>query len=157
MNEEYKGHDGLLIVDSFKITIKFNRYSSNARSQKEIYLKNITSIEIKKPALFNPGYIEFLYPGSDNHDDEENDSKIMIITDKEYLAMVRAKQLIEHHLSEAHLASRNTAVPPSPAPSSTAASAPVSIADELKKAADLRNAGILTNEEFEELKKRLLG
>lgn len=157
MIEEFKGHNGLLIVDSFKITIKFNYNSTNAHSQKEIYLKNITSIEIKKPTILKSGYIEFLYPGSDSQDDEKNDSRIIIYYDKEYLEMVRAKQLIEHHLSEAHLASRSPAVPPSPASSSTAASAPVSIVDELKKAAELRNAGILTNDEFEELKKRLLG
>ncbi|WP_239616356.1 SHOCT domain-containing protein [Cohnella mopanensis] len=149
MSEEFKGHDGLIMVEPFKVTIKFNRFASNEKALKEIFLRNITGIEIKKPTFFDPGYIEFLYPGADS------DNKIVIASDNQYLNMQRVKQLIEHHLFAAQSAA---AAPASPAPSTAApAAASVSIVDELKKAAELRNAGILTNEEFEELKRRLLG
>jgi len=48
------------------------------------------------------------------------------------------------------------AATPSPAPAAVANTGTTSIADELKKLADLRDAGILTDEEFQTQKQRLL-
>jgi hypothetical protein len=148
MSEEFKGYDGVVIVEPLKVTLKFKK-STAGKTQKEIYLRNISAIEIKKPSFLNRGgYIEFLYPGMDSRDE----NVINIIGDSQYLQMLRAKQLIEHYISEAHAPERTAAPAAASAPSSPSSS----VVDEIKKAAELREAGILSNQEFDELKRRLL-
>lgn len=56
---------------------------------------------------------------------------------------IKVKALIEQKMDEFH----------SPAPTH----APADVADQIKRLADLRDSGILTNEEFDAKKKQLLG
>jgi len=60
-------------------------------------------------------------------------------------------------LDEADRQAMNTAGPPPPAVSPSPADTQADYIDELKRLAELKEAGIISNEEFEAKKKQLLG
>ncbi|TVY01441.1 hypothetical protein [Cohnella terricola] len=102
MSDTFQGSNGKFIVDPLKITIKYI-----GEDDEEIYLKNITSIELQKPAFLQLGYIKFNHPSSDK-------SVIKVAGNDQYQNMVKAKQLIEQYLSPGY-----HQAPPAP-PSTTA-------------------------------------
>lgn len=74
------------------------------------------------------------------------------------ISEARREKLMERQSQFIHYATPPAAAAPAPAPAAPApATSPVSIADELKKLGELRDAGVLTDEEFAAQKAKLLG
>jgi hypothetical protein len=142
---EFKGHNATLIVTPQKIIIKYKKLIGSGKGEKEIRIKSLTGIQLKKPGLLTNGYIQFMYSGgkeskSKSVFDAAKDENTIMITAKQYDDFVKAKQLIEEYQNRTE-----------------GGSASVSVADELKKFAELKEMGVITEEEFEAKKKQLLG
>ncbi|RKP46778.1 hypothetical protein D7Z26_24560 [Cohnella endophytica] len=152
MEQEFHGVGGWIIVDPVKVTLKFRKSFGDGRNSTEIYLRSISAIEIREPKMFAEGFIEFIYAG--NHPtpggSAKSENKIVLATGSQYREMLKAKYLIERYIANPNFQEQNHATA-EPVPHST-----LSVLEEIKKAAELRDAGVLSNEEFEDFKKRLL-
>jgi Domain of unknown function (DUF4429)/Short C-terminal domain len=132
-----------------KITIRrhglMNAMNVGLTGDKDIYLNTITGIQIKKPGM-TTGYIQFMARGS-----QDSKSGVTGAVKDENTVIFSGKK--NHQIAQ-ELKAKIEELLHQPLPSS---SPPVSAADELIKLASLRDQGILTNSEFEEQKKVLLG
>lgn len=145
---EIKGLNGTVIVYPNKVVLKYSRFLGSGKGEKEIRINSITGIQLKNPGLTN-GYIQFSFSGSGEQkgrstfDAAKDENTIMISSKKQYEQMEKVKELIGRYQdsSESHIIPTQE----------------LSVADEINKFAELRDAGILTNEEFEAKKKQLLG
>jgi hypothetical protein len=144
-------------VDPVKVTLKFRRFLAyEGRNTTEIYLRNISAIQIREPKLLSAGYIEFIYAGNQSGGVSgsaltDSDHMIKFTTESQYRDMLRAKQLIERYIANPNYREENNQSESEPVVQST-----ISAIDEIKKAAALRDAGVLTADEFEAFKKRML-
>ncbi|AND39563.1 SHOCT domain-containing protein [Cytobacillus oceanisediminis] len=141
-----KGKNGTLTVTPSKVILKFGRIFGGGKGEKEIRIKSITGIQVKKPGL-TVGFIQFAFSGSSEQkgrkmtDVVKDENTITFDTKKQYEEFLKAKELIESYQDKLE-----------------SGSSPVSSgADELKKFADLKAAGIITDEEFNAKKKQILG
>lgn len=120
-----------------------------SKGDKEIFIKNITAIQMKKPG-FTSGFIQFSVSGEKGSKggvfDAVKDENSIIIGPSEYPEFIKAKELIESYINRSN----------QPIPQKTAELS-YSIADELIKLGNLRDNGILTEEEFQHQKKKILG
>jgi hypothetical protein len=148
--QEYvaKGYNGQLIVR--ERTIVINRkavvgfLSHPTSGEKEIQIGSIHAVQVKKPGL-TVGFIQFSVSGG-----VESRRGVMDATRDEntvtfrsnYEAFAKAKQLVEQRMAELRAPSR--------APEASAM-------DELAKLAELHRNGVVTDEEFAQKKKQLLG
>jgi Short C-terminal domain/Domain of unknown function (DUF4429) len=148
---KYNGYGATLIVDNNKIIIKRSGFLSllthGSKGDKEIYIKNITAIQLKKPGFTN-GYIQFSLPGEKGSkggilDATKDENTILISGNKQYTEFLAAKNLIEKLIHEHN--SPTTIDKPNN-----------SVSDELIKLASLRDSGILTQNEFEIQKQKIL-
>jgi Short C-terminal domain len=145
---EAKGHSGTVVVHPNKVVLKYRRFLGSGKGEKEIRIKSITGIQIKKPGLMS-GFIQFAFSGSSEQkgrsvfDAAKDENTIMIANKSQYEMMLRVKELVEQYQDQAE----NISTP----------QAQSSTADELKKLAELKDLGILTEEEFTAKKKQLLG
>lgn len=145
---EFKGHTGTVVVTPKKVILKYKKVIGAAKGEKEIRLKSITGIQVKKPGGITNGYIQFSFSGSSDQKgrsvfDAVKDENTIMITKKQYDDFVKCKELIEQYIDALEDGGSN--------------SSNVSVADELKKLAELKDAGILTEDEFTSKKKQLLG
>lgn len=148
---EVKGRNGTLIVTEKKIIIQRKGLvaliNKGSASDKEIPIKNISAIEYFKGNMLTNGKIQFSVPGeiaafqSKPGGFEEN---TIIFLKKQAPAFLKAKEMIEE-LKEKLEQNTNTTVNQ------------VSSADELKKFAKLKEQGLITQEEFDQKKKQILG
>ncbi|GGB52927.1 SHOCT domain-containing protein [Fictibacillus barbaricus] len=144
---EFKGSNGTLVVQPTKVILKYGKFLGSGKGEKEIRIKSITGIQIKKPGLL-AGYIQFAFSGGKEQngrsvfDATKDENTIMCSNKKQYEGFLTAKELIEKYQDEMDNGNKSTSV---------------STADEIKKLADLRDSGILTEEEFAAKKKQLLG
>ncbi|RKP46777.1 SHOCT domain-containing protein [Cohnella endophytica] len=150
-SKEFEGTNGIIIVDSTKVILKFKKMFQKPNT--EINISDISSIEIKKPpALINRiGYIQFILKGEfyrapmeTVNDIVANDYAIFVAKNDHFEQAMKAKQLIEERMATLNARAQ-------------VAATSVSVMDELKKALELKNAGILTQEEFDKLKSKLMG
>jgi tetratricopeptide (TPR) repeat protein len=109
------------------------------RGTKEISLKNITAIKFEKAGRIFGGRIEFSHPGGLELF-ETGIGSCVVFNREQQPDFERIKAEIEKRIQA-------KSVP----------SAPSSDADEIAKLADLRDKGILTEEEFQQKKKQILG
>lgn len=146
---EAKGHSGTVVVHPNKVVLKYKRFLGSGKGEKEIRIKSITGIQIKKPGLMS-GFIQFAFSGSSEQkgrsvfDAAKDENTIMIANKSQYEMMLRVKELVEQYQDQAE----NLSTPQAQASST---------ADELIKLAELKDLGILTEEEFSAKKKQLLG
>ena len=143
-----KGYNGQLVVR--ERTIVINRkavmgfVSHPTSGEKEIQIDSIHAVQVKKPGL-TVGFIQFSLSGG-----VESGRGVMDATRDEntvtfhsnYEAFAKAKQLVEQRMSALRMSSR--------APE-------ISVMDELAKLAELHRNGVVTDEEFAQKKKQLLG
>ncbi|MEH7237295.1 SHOCT domain-containing protein [Bacillus sp. JJ1562] len=145
---EFPGANGTVIVTPTKVTLKHSRFLGAGKGVKEIRIKSISGIQLKKAGL-TAGYIQFVYSGSSDSQgrktkDIMNDENTIICNKRShYEGMVKAKALIEKFIERAE--------------TSNATTAELSQADELKKFAELRDAGVISDDEFTAKKKQILG
>jgi hypothetical protein len=149
-----KGATGRVQVDDVWVTITRKGFRAKAnygftRGEKRIPIASITSVQFKKPGLSN-GYIQFSLAGS-----IESRRGLRDATKDENSVLFRSTQRRQFEqirdFIEAKIAERSTPSPASPLPTATG------VADELTKLADLRDRGVLSNEEFQTQKARLTG
>lgn len=146
--KELKGVNGQLEMYDDKVVIRRKGGIAKLtqgffKGDKTIYFNQITAIQIKKGGNFINGYIQFTLGGG-----VESKSGIIKATEDENTVMYRKKDndLVEE-IKEFIEGKRY-----GPKESSSS----VSIADEIKKLKKLVDDGVLSKEEFEEQKKKLL-
>ena len=143
---EFKGTNGR--IELHKNFVRIDRETvmgfifHGLKGKKDIYFKNITSIQIKKPGL-STGYMQFSLPGgieavggASNAIKDEN--TISFNGQGNYEKALKIKEYIEKENI------------PSSSPT-------YSSADEIEKLHALMEKGIITQKEFEQKKKDLLG
>ena len=115
------------------------------KGTKTIPFFSITGIQYKKPGLTN-GYIQFTISGGNESKggvlSAASDENTFMFVSKVNDAVIEVKDFIEKRLHEVR---------------QPAAAQTTSAADEIKKLADLRGQGLLSEEEFSNAKKKLLG
>lgn len=150
-----KGNQGKTLTvggDIVRIEKK-SRFSSDR--DKTILIRNITSVEVKKPGAF-VGFIQFSIAGGKARDSSftwsggsasaVGDENSVVFQGKEkYEIALRMKAFIESW------------TPKEASSGSSQPVAPVSAADEIRKLKALLDEGLLTKEEFEHKKRQLLG
>ena len=115
------------------------------KGTKTILFSSITGIQYKKPGMTN-GYLQFTIPGGNESKGgvfaAASDENTFMFEAKVDDVVVKVKDFIEKRIKEMR----------QPAPAQTA-----SAADEIRKLAALREQGLLSEEEFSNGKKKLLG
>lgn len=118
------------------------------KGTKTIPFLSINAIQYKKPGSFTNGYIQFTLSGGMESRggilDATKDENTVMFAAKDTVVIEKIKDYIESQMQKL----RN---PNTPNQSS------VSLSSELEKLAELKNKGILTDDEFQSAKKRLLG
>lgn len=146
---EFRGYDGQIELYQNKIVIKRKGFARLTRGytlgDKEIYLKSITGIQVKKPGM-QAGYIQFIFSGSK----EIKGSGIMKAATDENTVMFQGG---EQKYQEA-LALKERIEKLIYAPNAEHA---LSEADELIKYKQLLDSGAITESEYLNVKRRLLG
>ncbi len=146
-----QGSDGTVSLYAHKIVIKqkglLSKMNKGLVGEKDIYLTSISGVQVKKPTMMTKGYIQFLYVGSQDTKGgifgAVKDENTVLFTGGEYKKAVEIKEHIERLMHQ-------------PKAPTIIEHAPVSTADEIAKLANLRDQGIITKDEFEGEKKRLL-
>ena len=159
---EFKGQNGKIIIFDDHIAISRGTLGGfvsqgGYSGDRKFFYKDISSFEYKKPTLFANGYFKIITPGT--HDTnarvgilgsstasmkDPNTIVLRAFTSKVGDETDKIYNLIMDKLSEAKREKLGT--PPTA----------ISKMDELKKLGDLKSAGILTEEEFQKEKEKLL-
>ncbi|UOY92913.1 SHOCT domain-containing protein [Ectobacillus sp. JY-23] len=144
------GVNGQLELVGNKIIIKrkgvLAKMTQGLKGDKEILVKQISSIQFKPANLFTNGYIQFAFSGGKENKgglmDATKDENTIMFNKKQQPLFEQIKVAIEQKIDESHAPTivQNT----------------VDVAEQIKKLADLRDSGILTDEEFNSKKKQLL-
>lgn len=111
---------------------------------KEIYFNDVTSVQYKEATGWINGFIQFDYPGSQSGDDNFG-SENSFVTRKytsDLEACKKAYEFIKERISFYKAQKQNNNF---------------SQADELRKFKQLLDEGVISNEEFLEKKKKILG
>lgn len=144
------GKQIVTIDDKFiRITRKgiLNAMSVGLSGEKAISLDTITSVQLKKPGLTS-GYLQFSIPGGNETKGVFNaasDENTIMFVSKELSMAEEIRKIVEDYMANKKFNYTHSQ------PIQT-----VSLADELTKLATLRNNGILTEEEFQMQKQKLL-
>lgn len=148
-----KGRQGkTVLVEGSTVKLIKKGWLLASQRQKAIPIRNITSVEVKKPGVMAAGFIQFSIAGGAARDssfkftggafDAAQDENSVVFADKaSYAVALRIKEYVENY-TEAPL---------------PAASTNVSTADEIVKLKLLVDQGIISPEEFEAKKRQLLG
>jgi hypothetical protein len=147
-----KGHNGTVTFDGSFVTI--SRTGALARmsigkGEKRIPLASIASVQWKPPGAIINGYIAFTVPGGKEKQsrfgsattDASKDENAVVVTKKQSEAFLVLREAVE-----AAMSARGHGHPPAP-----------DVMDQLRKLAELRDAGIVSPDEFEAKKADLLG
>ena len=149
--KEYKGYNGTLVLSDTTVTIKrgakgFLLVGGMLRGDKTIPYSSIVAVQLKKAGLM-AGYLQLTLTGGSEakaglfqSTTDENTVNFQSWGDNNK-RFEEAKQLIEQRV----LAFKSAIVPQK------------SDADDLAKFAELRDKGVITEEEFQKKKKQLLG
>ncbi len=145
-----KGHNGQIEVYENKIIIKRKGLLAFAtqgfKGEKEIFINQISSVQLKKASMLINGYIQFTFMGGKEAKgglfqagSDENSVLFRVSQQKDF---EKVKSAIENIISKSLV-------------NNTQQSG--SSADEIKKFVKLKNEGVITEEEFQKKKKELLG
>ena len=114
---------------------------------KIIYINQLSSVQFKNPGNFTNGYIQFIFQGS-----QENKGGVFAAASDENTVLFNHKQLSDFVKLKEHidciLRGRSTGVQ---------VVNNLSAADEISKFLELKNQGVISEDEFEKKKKELLG
>jgi len=114
------------------------------KGDKDILLEEISSVEFKRPGLVYEGYLQLVFIGSQDSKggvyQAVGDANTVMFKRRQEPAFLAMKEAIEERIEELRR--------PAPAGGSL---------DDLEKLAELRDRGIVTEEEFEAKKRQLLG
>ncbi len=149
---ELKGINGPLELYEDKIIIRRKGALAKMtqgffKGDKTIYINQITGIQVKPGTLWTNGYIQITVPGGIESkkgllDDATLDENTVAFTSKDNELVNQIKSKIEELMSQqrmGHIINQS------------------SPADEIRKYKELLDDGVITQEEFEQKKKQLLG
>lgn len=143
-----KGVNGQIELYSNKVCIRrkgvLGFMTQGLKGDKNIMISTITSVQFKKASMLTNGFIQFAFMGG-----QEAKGGIFQATKDENTVMFNTKQQSDFEKIKEEVEKRIQA---GGSPTST-----LSNADELAKFADLRDKGILTEDEFQKKKKQILG
>ena len=151
---EVTGVNGQIELRNDRIIIKrkgmMSKLTQGLKGDKSILISRISSVQFKNATTFTNGYIQFGFSGGD-----ESKSGLLDATKDENTVMFKKSQQTEFERLrdkvDRLIASAN-------APTQTSKSQkPSSDLDELEKLARLKEKGIITEEEFNQKKKQILG
>ena len=151
---EVKGHNGQIIFDGQTITITRRGILGRmtvGKGQKTIHIAQISGVQWKPAGPFVNGFIQFTVPGGNERRSQfgaqtttaVNDENSVVFTTKHQAAFEQLRDAVNQAIATQH--------------TPTQAAQPAGIADQLAKLADLHAQGVISVEEFEAGKKRILG
>lgn len=151
---EVKGVNGQLIITDGKVIISrkgfFAFINHGLKGEKEILIKSISAIQFKKPGIVN-GYIQFVFMGSQESKrglfDAGQDENTVIFSNGQLKDFERVKNLIESQIKNIGRVYSGSATPQAQSHG----------LDDLEKLSQLKDKGIITEEEFVLKKKQILG
>lgn len=143
------GVGGQLSVYDDKVVISrkglLGTLTHGLKGDKEIRISQISSIQFKKANMLVNGYIQFAFLGGQEAKggiyQATQDENTIMFNMSQQKDFEHAKKLIEEQMNKLSAQTNNVAI---------------DIPDQIKKLAELKEAGILTEKEFEEKKAELL-
>jgi hypothetical protein len=144
-----KGHNGQVTVSGDWLTIERKGLGRIAHSKgdRRIPLGSITAVQMRPAGIFANGFLKFTVPGSAELRGGLNaatkDENAVIFTKKHQAEFDAVRTRVEGYIARKH----------NPQP----VAAGPDITDQLRKLGELRDAGVVTNTEFESKKAELLG
>lgn len=143
-----KGYTGNLKVTPTKVILERTGLF-RSRGNVEIPIKNITAIRFREATMVRSGFIEFTFSGgqegSSRFGAAANNENALVFTRQQERDFIKAKKMIEQYKAELEAA---------PTKEQTISA---SLADQIRELAKLRDEGVISNDEFETAKKKLLG
>lgn len=156
---ELKGQNGILYICDEYIEISRKSFggfaSQGGKGNRKFYYSDINSIEYKTPTLLGNGYFKLIVGGT-----QDVDAKVGILSssmdsmkDPNTVILRAFKKAVSQKCDEAYeiamtqFKSRKSSTPSASATSNL---------DELKKLGELLSSGILTQDEFDQQKSKLL-
>ncbi|MFC4682891.1 SHOCT domain-containing protein [Exiguobacterium sp. s149] len=117
---------------------------NNGGGDKNIRISSLSGVQVKKPGL-TTGYIQFIFSGSKDTAgvmDAVKDENSILFVKKEYYLALKLRDYVEDLLAQPT--------------QQTVAATSISAADELLKLKQLLDAGVLSQDEFDAQKTKLL-
>jgi hypothetical protein len=142
---EFKGRSQTVRVENDALVIKYAAWAHGFKGEKRIPFSSIASVQFREPGFMTIGYIQLGIVGALEAGgglmNAMHDENTVAFEKRDLEAFKRLRDMVERRSADA----RKPAIAPS---SSTA--------DEIAKLAELRAAGVLTEEEFQTLKGKLI-
>ena len=146
------GYNGSIELHKNKICIKrkglLSLMTQGVKGDKDIMISSISSMQLKKAGLLFNGYLQFTFIGSQEAKagifEGVSDENTVLFTSGQQANFLKLKNMIEKRIE-----AKNTPT--------VVTTSSVSSADEIMKFANLREKGIITEEEFLQKKKEFLG
>lgn len=149
-----RGQSGTVTFDGTFVTISRTGLSrlTVGKGDKRIPAASITAVQWKSAGALVNGFIQFTLPGGNERRsragsqtfDAARDENSVVFTRKQEAAFAAVRQAVEQSIAQRY------------APQQTYAPAPSSVADELAKLGQLVQQGLLSREEYEAQKARIL-
>ncbi|MEU3681471.1 DUF4429 domain-containing protein [Streptomyces sp. NPDC030592] len=148
-----QGQGGQITFDGQNVTITregFLGRVTHGRSDKRIAITSISAVQWKPAGAMVNGFIQLSIGGADRQAlkgsrtmNAAQDENSVVFTKKQQSAFEELRNALDQAIAAQHT-------------SQTLATAPTSVADELTKFAQLAQQGIISQDEFEQQKSRLL-
>lgn len=151
---EVKGHTGQVVFDGEYLTITrkgFNARMTVGKGEKRMYVSQISGVQWKPAGMMVNGFIQFTVPGGNERRSAFGSQTTNAVKDENSVVFTK-KQMPEFEKLRAEI---EAAIAAHHKPQAQAAPSG-SVADELAKLGALREQGLLSPEEFEQQKARLL-
>jgi hypothetical protein len=151
MEELYvKGVNGQIRIDGDWLTIErkgFRGRIGHSKGDRRIPLASITAVQMRPAGTFANGFIRFTVPGSPELrgglSNAGKDENAVIFNKKEANDFERVREAVESYIVGHHARPAPTAATPD-------------ISEQIKKLGELRDQGLVTEEEFETKRDELL-
>jgi len=149
---QVKGHNGTISLDGTFVTIARTGFLARAtigKGEKRIPVGQISAVQFKRAGWAMNGFIQFTVAGGVERRSQFGSQTNSASHDENSVIFTRSQQPEFEQLRDAVEAAMV-------APAPSVAAAP-DVVDQLRRLAELRDAGVVNSEEFETAKVRLLG
>lgn len=153
---EVKGHTGTVVWDGDFVTIRrtgFNARMSVGKGEKRLPLSSITAVQWKPAGALVNGFIQFTVPGGNESRSRAGSQTTNAVKDENSVVFIKKQMPAFEELR----AAIEQAIADRGRPAAPAAPAAPDHLQQLKQLGELRDAGILSEQEFEAKKAEILG
>jgi hypothetical protein len=153
---EVKGHTGTVVFDGDVVTIRrtgFDARMTVGKGEKRIPLASITAVQWKPAGTFVNGFIQFTVGGGNESRSSLGSQTTDAVKDENSFVFLK-KQMADFDALRTEI---ETALAHRGRPSPAAPPAAPDHLGQLKQLAELRDAGVISDEEFQAKKADLLG